>query len=115
MGSMTRMRDSRRAAVGGGVAEVFGADLVREEDVAVGSLGVALDEDFAGVQRDGGDGLVLEVDEVRADEDEDQDGGDHDVVLNAAALVGPEDVAVDEFHHWARPKGWWVMTVSPSM
>src|SRR5262245_59975848 len=40
-------------------------------------------------------GLVLEIDEPRRHKDEDQDQRHHHVVVKAAALVGPENVAFD--------------------
>ena len=48
---------------------------------------------------DGFDRAVLEVDDVWSDEEEEQDGGDHDVVMEAAALVGPEEVIFEELAH----------------
>ncbi len=56
-----------------------------------------LNEHFAAAQRDLGHGTVLEVDEPRRDEDEQQDQRDHDVVVHAAALVGPEEIAFQNF------------------
>ena len=80
-----------------GSAEVVGADLVEEAAAATGGAGL-FDEDFAGAEGDGLDGAIVEVDEVGRDEHEEEDGGDEDVVVEAATLVGPEDVVADEFH-----------------
>ena len=80
--------------VGGGSAHVVGADLVEEADAVAAAAGL-FDEDFAGAERDGLDGLVSEVDVVRRDEHEGEDERHHDVVVEAAAFVGPEDVAAD--------------------
>ncbi len=109
---------------GGGAVEVFGADLVDEAGLVAGDV-LGFDEDFAGAERDGRDGAVFEVDEAGGDEDEGQDEGDHDVVVEAAAFVLPEDVVAEEAH-WARseelavevlgrPRDCLVMTVSPPM
>src|SRR5574341_1481840 len=40
-------------------------------------------------------GFVLEVEAQRRQEDEQQDEGDQDVVVQAAPLVGPQDVSAD--------------------
>ena len=42
--------------------------------------------------------FVSEIDEARCEEDEQQDNGHHDVIVKAAALVGPPDVAFDRLH-----------------
>ena len=76
-----------------------GADLVDELGAAADLTGL-LDQDLAGVEGDGLDGTVLEVDEARRDEHEDEDQGDHDVVGEAAARVGPPEVAVEDVTHW---------------
>jgi len=69
-----------------------GSDLVDEAGAAVG-LASWFDEDFAGIQCDCFDGAVFEIDIVGRDEEEEQDQGDHDVVMKAAALVGPPEIA----------------------
>ena len=51
------------------------------------------------MERDGFDGLVFEVDEVRREEEEEKDERDHDVVVEAAALVGPPEVRAKGFEH----------------
>jgi len=79
----------------GCAAVVVGADLVDEAGATAAGTGL-FDEDFRIAEGDGCDGLVAEVDEVGRDEEEDEDEGDHHVVVDAAALVGPEEVAADE-------------------
>src|ERR1019366_1919155 len=73
-----------------------GADLVNESGVAVRLPGF-LDQDLAGVERDGLDGAVVEVDDVGRDEEEDQDQRHHHVVVKAAAFIGPEEIAAKKF------------------
>ena len=101
------------------VAEVVGAELAEQACAAV-LVADLLDEDLAGAGGLLGLRAVLVVDEERRAEDEDEDEGDHDVVVKAAALVGPEDVAVEELAEFHRdlpdlPKRWGSMTVSPPM
>jgi hypothetical protein len=105
------------AFAGGGAGDLFGAHLVEEAAGAVGAGAGLFDEDLGGVEGDGGDGLVFEVDEVGADEEEDEDEGDHDVVVEAAAFIGPEDVAAEGAAdaHLAPRILCGVMVVSPFM
>src|SRR5207253_1423438 len=42
--------------------------------------------------------FVSEIDEAGRDEDEQQDHRDHHVIVKAAALVCPPDVALDRLH-----------------
>ena len=64
-----------------------------------------LDEDFAGVEGDGFDGAVLEVEDVGGDEHEEEDGGNHDVVVEAAARRRSRR---------GRFSGGWALGLSPS-
>ena len=87
--------ENRGAAfrIGCRVAHVFGANLIDEAAASAGGAGLP-HQDFAGVQGYGLDRFVFVVDDVRRDEHEEKDRRHHDVVLDAAAFVGPEDVAV---------------------
>ena len=55
----------------GSAAVVVDADLVDEAGVGAGDASL-LDQDLAGAEGDGGDGLIAEVDEARADEEEER-------------------------------------------
>ena len=79
---------------------MVGADLVDEAGAAADAARL-FDQHLAGAQGDGGDGLVAEVDEARPEEEEGEDQRDHDVVVDAAAVVGPEEVAAKQ------PEGDW--------
>jgi hypothetical protein len=41
------------------------------------------------------DGFVIEINDIRREEDEDQDQRHHHIELNGASLVRPEDVAAN--------------------
>ena len=43
--------------------------------------------------------LVFEVDEARGGEDKDQDQRDHHIIVEAATLIRPENIALDEAPH----------------
>ena len=100
--------------------EIVGADFVDEAAVWTVAAGVA-DEHLAGALGDLGDGTIAKVDEMGRNEEEKQDERDHDVVVEAATLVGPEKVVAQEAQGWgqtARPwdaNGWRVMRVWPPM
>ena len=62
-------------------------------------LAGVFDEDLAGLEGDGFDGAILEVDEAGRDEEEEEDQRHHDVVVEAATLVGPPEVAFEDVRH----------------
>src|SRR5581483_10710133 len=100
-----------------GAVDISGADCVDEVLGAGGVAGVA-DQDLSGLQADIRDGVIFEVDEARTEEQEQKDQRDHHVVVEAATLVGPEEIVAEETG-WithAMPRTLWrVMTVSPFM
>src|ERR1017187_8757665 len=83
-------------------ARHVGTDLVDELGVAIDLAGF-LDQHLSGLEGDGLDGAVLEVDDAGREEEEEEDQRHQHVKVKAAALVGPPEVAVEKVTHSSVP------------